>query len=284
MTIKCGNCRGKHATVGDVKDCYAQSEHDEQTAKAEQAAERAAERYFEEGPHGPVEDRRERDLWSLEDETRAIQAKERAEDIAAYTGKMERDEELEAAARLDSLSGAPGRDMASEKQVKYVLDLLSQREWPDELSEDDVRNMERRQVSKLINSLKQSPKRRTFRERAELEAGLYRLMDGTIVRVYLGQRSGKMLAKQLVFVGTMSSDEEDIAKGLPATWEKWSYVYMGLAAKHVAGDYRKLTMEEAQQWGATTRSCCVCARRLDVPESVDRGIGPVCANKDGVFA
>lgn len=282
-SIKCGSCGDKHATVADVKDCYAQAQHDEETAKAEQAAELAAERWHEERG-GAVDDPRERELWAQEDlarETAAIQAREREEDVAAYTQKMERDEELAAAQRLDRMTGSHGRDMASDKQVKYVMDLLSDHEWPDVLDEGDVRNMERRQVSKLIDQLKRSPKRtKTFREMAELEAGLYKLMDGTIVRVYLGQKSGRMLAKQLVFVGTMGSSEEDIAKGLPPTWEQWSYVYLGLASKHVAGDYRKLSLEEAKEWGATTRSCCRCARRLDVPESVDAGIGPVCANKE----
>lgn len=44
-SIKCGCCREVHASVAEVKDCYAQ----EADAAAEYAAEMAAERYYEEG-------------------------------------------------------------------------------------------------------------------------------------------------------------------------------------------------------------------------------------------
>jgi hypothetical protein len=89
---------------------------------------------------------------------------------------------------------------------------------------------------------------------------MYRLEDGTIVRVYLGQRSGKMLAKKLVTDG-----------------DHHEYEYMGKATRFVKADTAKLSLEEAKEFGRMTGTCCVCARRLDNPESVEAGIGPVCA-------
>lgn len=97
---------------------------------------------------------------------------------------------------------------------------------------------------------------------SEPEAGMYRLQDGTIVRVYLGQRSGKMLAKKLVSEG-----------------DHHEYEYMGKATRFVNADTAKLSLAEAKEFGRMTGHCCVCARRLDNPESVEAGIGPVCAGR-----
>lgn len=42
---------------------------------------------------------------------------------------------------------------------------------------------------------------------------------------------------------------------------------------------RKLTLEEAQAWGRKTGTCCNCYAELTNPESVERGLGPVCAGR-----
>jgi hypothetical protein len=308
MSVKCGCCHEKHDTVAQVRLCYenraraqaaereaeAQAAHDEAEAKAEAEMEARAERFWEEGPHGPMpEDPREVEAQMMDDlrrETAAIQERERQEDVAAYTAKMRRDDALmgdeeEAAGRLlDQMTGAPGRDMASTPQVDYVMDLLGRKEWPDTLNRADVENMPRAQVSKLIDALKAAPDRPVAAAEG-LEAGMY-IIDGDqprYLRVYNGQRSGRLLVKELHFIEEHKSSEEDISKGLPETWEEWSYKYISSAAKFFRGrtDYRKMTVEEAKQFGRTSHSCCRCARRLDVPESVDAGIGPVCAGKEG---
>lgn len=61
--MKCGHCGGIHTSVSQVAECW---DH-EQEARQEQEAERAAERFWEEGPNGPADDPRERELWALED-------------------------------------------------------------------------------------------------------------------------------------------------------------------------------------------------------------------------
>lgn len=98
--------------------------------------------------------------------------------------------------------------------------------------------------------------------------GMYRTSGGDeqgegIVRVYLGQNSGRMLAKQVV--------------GTKATG--YSYEYLGAASRFVTPTTPKLSLDEAKEWGRMTGTCCVCARRLDDPESVDAGIGPVCGKR-----
>lgn len=92
---------------------------------------------------------------------------------------------------------------------------------------------------------------------------MYQTPNGQIYRVYLGQKSGRMLVKELT--------------GDPASG--FSYDYVGAAAYKLPGDARPLPLEEAKQFGKMTGHCCVCARRLDNPESVDAGIGPVCAGR-----
>lgn len=95
-----------------------------------------------------------------------------------------------------------------------------------------------------------------------LQAGIYRRPDGALYRVYLGQNSGAMLAKlvELRAGGSVS------------------YEYAGAAAGRVNASQR-LPLAEVGSLGIATGTCLCCGRRLDDPESVDRGIGPVCAGK-----
>lgn len=130
-----------------------------------------------------------------------------------------------------------------------------------------------KQASEMIDALKfikreaAQEKRRSAPKgkapKAEPNPGMYRDDEGTIYRVYLGQQSGKMLVKQVV---------GDKASG-------YSYEYMGAAAYRLPAGVTPLSLGEAKEWGRMTGTCCVCARRLDNPESVDAGIGPVCAGR-----
>lgn len=285
-----------HDTIVEAKECEARH-HEEYEghlqAKAEAEAEARNERWFEERGANEPEDPREVEAQMRDDELRMkaeYAAREQEQEHAAYRRKMQRDEEMAAAQALDLLEGQPSGfnpDPPSDAQVRYALDLLGKKVWPQTFDEADLRNMARRQVSKLLDGLKSAawkPRETTNLNGEELSAGMYRLESGTIVRVYLGQKSGKLLAKQLVFKEVRQSTTDDLLKGLPESWEKWGYQYLGLASIHVSGKYRRLTVEEAGEWGRKTRSCCVCSRRLDVPESVDAGIGPVCASRQGEWS
>ena len=95
------------------------------------------------------------------------------------------------------------------------------------------------------------------------EAGVYVSEEtGEYLRAYLGQASGRMLAKQI-----------HIEPG------EVSYTYLGAARRYLTPDYRRCTLEEAGSLGKASGICIHCGRRLDDPESVDRGIGPICADK-----
>lgn len=164
----------------------------------------------------------------------------------------------------------PQPDAATGKQLNFLGDLCNQLRDNHHTTVHQIevameKGLSRDQASRCIDGLvelrKHTPKQQA-NTNSEPEAGMYRLADGAIVRVYLGQNSGKMLAKQLVSEG-----------------EHHSYEYMGKATRFVDSTTAKLTLAEAKEFGRMTGTCCCCARRLDVPESVEAGIGPVCARK-----
>ena len=83
--------RHEHATVAEARECEAVVEQDRQEAEAEIRAERAGERFFEEGPESFRAMRWEE---NQEDERRwneMIQEREAEQERAAYAAKMERD-------------------------------------------------------------------------------------------------------------------------------------------------------------------------------------------------
>lgn len=155
---------------------------------------------------------------------------------------------------------------ANANQKKYARDLLAERTG-NQLAEDIriVLNTCREKnaltaplLSAAITTLLDIPKNAT--QRLEIEAGVYVLPTGQLVRVYLGQKSGHLLAKIAIFqTGEME--------------------YVGRADKVLVAGSRKANADEIGMWGKTTGTCLICSRRLDDPESVDRGIGPVCFAK-----
>jgi hypothetical protein len=160
---------------------------------------------------------------------------------------------------------------ASEKQISFILDLLNQRELQlgtgqtvEQLKEQAEKHLTKAQATRWIERLKSLPRKSPAYRLgggSEPEAGMYKIGD-QIVRVYLGQQSGKMLAKELVGEG-----------------EHFEWSYLGKATRFIKADTPRLSLDEAKKFGRMTGTCCICARRLDNPESVDEGIGPVCKGK-----
>lgn len=185
---------------------------------------------------------------------------------------------------LPARPGATGGKPASEKQVALIRRLLTEKDltgtrfevtepssWEDALAEvgvgtprDLVAELARtsRDASSVIDELFALPRLSTGTR--DWAAGVYEGADGRVYRVYLGQQSGRMLVKEVV------GNRED----------GYTLEYIGSAARVMPADARKLTLEEAKEWGRATSHCIKCGLRLDDPESVDRGIGPVCAKKD----
>lgn len=157
----------------------------------------------------------------------------------------------------------------SQKQFDFIKRLIAER---DTTEIDGIivifRNtalqgtMTSRDASALIESLMSLPKKAAAAA-DEPEAGVY--TDGTnFVRVYLGKESGRMLAKTIIL--------------LP---EGVEYVYAGAATRVLTPNFRRMDVDEVGSLGKTFDHCVMCGRRLDDPVSVDRGIGPICADKYG---
>ena len=64
------------------------------------------------------------------------------------------------------------------------------------------------------------------------------------------------------------------------------YLPVGSVSKDTVAEIQEICknpMEVAVAYGRRTGSCAVCARELTVKESIDRGIGPICADKLGLI-
>jgi|GEM_PF-5373008 len=153
---------------------------------------------------------------------------------------------------------------ATDKQQVLINKLLGEKETTGTAYEGWVPNWSAattKTASVVIDYLLTLPHKTEPVTTAEHEAGVY--TDGTnFIRVYLGQQSGKMLAKTIMMYEA----------GVECT-------YAGLADRVVTSNFRRMSLEEIGSLGRTFDHCVLCGRRLDNPESVDLGIGPVCAKR-----
>ena len=93
------------------------------------------------------------------------------------------------------------------------------------------------------------------------ETGMYRV-DGRIYKVLPSRTSERHYAKELV------GESEG----------GYRFVYAPGAMRFIRAEHR-MTDEQAREFGRTTGICCVCARLLTDPKSIEDGIGPVCSGK-----
>ena len=173
---------------------------------------------------------------------------------------------------MNTITTRPTEWPASDRQRSYIESLLAQRDtsgtayagWVPDWSRST-----RSKASDVIDFLVTLPKKTAAPAPArEFEAGIYRSGDH-LVRVYEGQKSGAMLVKQV-----------DRHSDGPLPEDQYvSYTYLGAASRVLDDSYVRLSMEEVGALGVASNHCLICGRRLDDPESVDRGIGPVCASR-----
>ena len=101
------------------------------------------------------------------------------------------------------------------------------------------------------------PERKKIEIREDVSEGIWRNDDEQLIEVAL-TRNGQLVGKLI--------DEET---------GKREY----LGKRGLGGLTRKLTLEEAQEWGRRTGVCCSCGRELTDPDSISRGLGPICARR-----
>lgn len=271
--MKCAHCKERDVTIQHVKVC---------------AYEEAVGKGIDMAANGLVfEHKTSPALKFASEDTNLVDALEASIRLGKEMELL--DEEAEAAARLDAMTGAHGRDMASEKQVKYVMDLLLEHQWPDALTAADVENMERRQVTKLIDALKASP--RKDEDGVLTPTGRYCLLVGGDDAMSYSAVDRQDLIKfkepTLRFYEVTRKDEGRWAGrtwvaqlfGAPGDYRREPV--RGAAMVRVLTQINKDPAEAALRYGRESGVCGVCRSPLTNQDSLDRGIGPVCAKKRG---
>lgn len=168
--------------------------------------------------------------------------------------------------------------MATIRQIEFLKVLLSEREHPWQGQEETL--LERapltanRIVSGVIEDLKGMPfkvkrdgKKKDAEPRKDAEPGYYKRGDEVFVVVW-NRAKTHTYGKQLVF--------SEAADG--SMRPSWHYE-PGAGSRLAADDLKPLTVEQAGALGHLHGYCIVCCRALTDPESVKRGIGPVCASR-----
>jgi hypothetical protein len=160
----------------------------------------------------------------------------------------------------------------SDKQLAFVQKLLSER---DIVPAIPLAELNKREVSKLIDELLKLPKvaRKPVAAPVELEDGMY-LKDGEIFKVQHSRSSARQYAKQLrVVLEAEFDDEDDIVRPGEIVFD---YI-PGAIRKLTAAD--RMTLEQAEEFGALYGTCVRCGRTLTKEKSIARAMGPICAGK-----
>lgn len=98
--------------------------------------------------------------------------------------------------------------------------------------------------------------------------------DSKIYKVYQTQR-GISCVKQLAIDWDLVNDKSGEEPGHnPAEWQ-----YLGRTDRHLPAAARKMSIDEAKQFGKIYGFCVRCGRTLTDETSIAEGIGPVCAGK-----
>lgn len=157
---------------------------------------------------------------------------------------------------------------ASDKQIAFIERLFEERMHHPlvrlQRERYDVTTLDVRGASATIDYLMSFDRQRTepvHEDGAALGEGYY-LQEDTVYKVVKAKSTGNLYAKAL------HSTEYG-----RATWD-----YAPGAMKHLTGSHR-LTLEQAAEMGTRLGSCVICGKALTDPESVERGIGPVCATR-----
>ena len=162
--------------------------------------------------------------------------------------------------------------LASDKQVAFLTRLLTERETAHAArlqAEVNSGELTSKKASELITWLLNAPRVTAPTPVASstpaapvvtITDGFYEL-DGTAYKVQLNLAGTKLYGKKLV----------------EGTWE---YV-AGVVGVLTRGNAQPLSEELAAKLGHLYGTCVICNRRLTDEGSIAKGIGPVCAAKQG---
>lgn len=190
----------------------------------------------------------------------------------------------------------PQEPEPTDRQVKFYRDLLARKAGEDEATQDariqrkkDSGNWTKRRISKAIDALLAMPDKP--REEVKAAGGSqveppegFHLLDDNIYSVKVAVHgSGKLIGRRLC---------TENAEAVKAAWKEWDeggrhgkqpkldWEYVGRRGVfwNLSED-TLMTMEQMQAMGHLYGICCSCGATLTKQESIDRGMGPVCARK-----
>lgn len=154
---------------------------------------------------------------------------------------------------------------ATAAQVGFLNTLLAERDWStlqvDNIQDAIKAGLTKVQASTLISLVKDCPKKASAVPTVKAEAGFYVYAD-SVYRVQPSKSTGNLYAKILV----------------TSVFGKASWEYAPGMVTKLSGA-TKLTLEVAASMGHAYGVCMICGRTLTDPNSVEAGIGPVCAGK-----
>jgi hypothetical protein len=162
---------------------------------------------------------------------------------------------------------------ATTKQIEYIQSLKSQRVKTEQVAEAlevarslwEIERFSKKAASIVIEVLMDAP---VQQDRPTPEGatktwdsqGMHQL-EGAIYKVQLSQ-NGRLYAKLLV---------RQAGGG-------WHFEYAP-GAVYKLSEETKMDLEQGKQFGALYGTCCVCGRTLTNEDSIEAGIGPICAEK-----
>jgi hypothetical protein len=128
-----------------------------------------------------------------------------------------------------------------------------------------------RQIEAILRCKRRERAPRLDRHDEKLEPGVYRVPRGDdfdIYKVQPNKSKTRVYAKLLKPIGgrRLNHDDEIV---------QWEWEYAPGAITKIRPEHR-MTEEDAKHFGLRYGICAACGKTLKVPESVERGIGPVC--------
>lgn len=150
--------------------------------------------------------------------------------------------------------------LASDKQIAYLNRLAGERDHDiaaihSIIADANGGTASMSAVSRAIDILTGLPRKaQPHSDGAPVTEGYY-FVEGLIYKVVASKSSGNLYAK---------------------VFSEHGYEYAPGAMRLIPTAAR-LTIEQAAEAGVRTGRCVICAKELTDPESVERGIGPVCA-------
>lgn len=156
--------------------------------------------------------------------------------------------------------------LATDKQKAYLQTLAAERTLSEQMSADcGSATLSKSMASYLINALKGMPRTASSAPSTSAKATPGYYVRGQAYYVVVENKS-----KTSTYAKVLAKSEAG----------RWFWAYAPGVGVTLA-DSTPLTLREAASFGHLHGVCIRCCADLTDPESVQRGIGPVCAKKMG---